>query len=227
MIFSLFDYNLPFGEMILLILAITIVFMLSLSFHEWAHGFVAYKQGDATPKITGRLTLNPLSHIDALGFVMFLFIGVGWAKPVPVNPSNFKKYRSGIAKVSIAGILANLILCVIGSFLYVLSLNVLGDGADLLVIIAFWMMIANAYLFIFNLLPIYPLDGFNFISSFMRSDNKFVQNNIRYAGRIFIGVLIADLITDLFFNISIISYFLSTVAGWICDPLCKLWQLIF
>lgn len=227
MIFSLFEYNLSFGEMVILLVAITLVFMLSLSFHEWAHGFVAYKQGDATPKITGRLTLNPLSHIDAFGFVMFLFIGVGWAKPVPVNPSNFKKYRSGIAKVSIAGILANLILCVIGSFLYILSLNVLGDGADLLVIIAFWMMTANAYLMVFNLLPIYPLDGFNFVSSFMRSDNKFVQYNIRYAGKIFLWVLIVDLITDLFFSFSIISYFLTTVAGWICEPLCRLWQLMF
>lgn len=227
MIFSIFDYDLPMGEMIILLLAITLVFMISLSFHEWAHGFVAYKQGDATPKIAGRLTLNPLAHIDALGFIMFLCIGVGWAKPVPVNPANFKKYRSGIAKVSIAGIVTNFILCVIGSFLYVLSLNVLGDGADLLVIIAFWLMFSNACLMVFNLIPLYPLDGFNFISSFMRGDNKFVQANIRNAGRIFMGILLVDLFLDLFFGISIIGYLLSTLAGWICNPLCWLWQLMF
>lgn len=201
--------------------------MLSLSFHEFAHGIVAYKQGDPTPKSAGRLTLNPLAHIDAYGFVMFLLIGVGWAKPVPVNPSNFKKFRSGIAKVSIAGVTANLILCVLGSFLYVLTLNLIGDGGDILVLISFWLMWSNAYLLVFNLLPIYPLDGFNFISSFMRSDNKFVQGNIRYAGKIFIGIILVDLLVDLFFNISIIGYFLSTVAGWICEPLCKLWQLMF
>lgn len=201
--------------------------MVSLSFHELAHGYVAYKQGDATPKMAGRLTLNPLSHIDTLGFVMFLTIGVGWAKPIPVNPNNFKKYRSGIAKVSIAGVLANLILCIIGSFLFVLTLNLIGDGSDLLVLITFWLMWTNACLMIFNLIPIYPLDGFNFISSFMRSDNKFVQGNVRYAGRIFLGILLIDLFTDLFFNVSIIGYFLSTVAGWICEPLCKLWQLMF
>lgn len=215
------------GEMIILLLAITLIFMLSLSFHEFCHGFVAYKQGDMTPKSAGRLTLNPMAHIDTTGFVMFLLIGVGWAKPVPVNPNNFKKFRSGIAKVSIAGIVGNLILCVLGSLLYVLTLNLLGDGGDLLVLISFWLMWSNASLLVFNLIPIYPLDGFNFISSFMRSDNKFVQGNIRYAGRIFIGIIVADLIIDLFFNVSIIGYVLSTVASWICEPLCRLWQLMF
>lgn len=215
------------GEMILLLLAITLVFIISLSFHEWAHGFVAYKQGDATPKIAGRLTLNPLTHIDSMGFVMFLFLGVGWAKPVPINPNNFKKYRSGIAKVSLAGIVANFILCVIGSFLYVLFLNTLGDSGDILVLIAFWLMFSNACLMIFNLIPLYPLDGFNFISSFMRSDNRFVQANIKSAGKVFIGILIVDLILDLFFGWSIIGWFLSTFAGWICEPLCQLWQLMF
>lgn len=227
MIFSIFDYNFTLGEIILLLLAITLIYMLSLSFHELAHGFVAYKQGDPTPKASGRLTLNPLAHIDTWGFVMFLCLGVGWAKPVPVNPLNFKKYRSGIAKVSIAGVAANLILCILGSFLYVLTLNLIGDGGDLLVTIMFWLMWTNACLFVFNLIPIYPLDGFNFISSFMRSDNKFVQGNIRNAGKIFLWVLIIDLFTDLFFGVSIIGYLLSTLAGWICDPLCKLWQLMF
>ena len=227
MIFSIFDYDFTMGEMIILLLAITLIFMVSLSFHEWAHGFVAYKQGDPTPKASGRLTLNPLVHIDTTGFIMFLVLGVGWAKPVPVNPTNFKKYRSGIAKVSIAGVAANLILCVVGSFLYVLALNVVGDGGDLLVIISFWLMWTNACLLIFNMLPIYPLDGFNFISSFMRSDNKFVQGNIKYAGKIFIGVILIDLFADLIFGISIIGWFLSTVAGWICEPLCRLWQLMF
>ena len=227
MIFSIFDYDFSFGEIIVLLLAITLIYMISLSFHEWAHGFVAYKQGDPTPKASGRLTLNPMAHIDSWGFVMFMFVGVGWAKPVPINPGNFKKYRSGIAKVSLAGIGANFILCIIGSLLYVLSANLIGDGGDLIVLISFWLMWANACLLVFNLLPIYPLDGFNFISSFMRSDNKFVQGNIKYASRIFIGILLVDIIFDLFFGISIISYLLTTLAGFICDPLCRLWQLMF
>lgn len=227
MIFSIFEYNFSVGKTIILLLAITLVFMVSLAFHELAHGFVAYKQGDPTAKATGRLSLNPLSHIDATGFVMFLLIGVGWAKPVPVNPNNFKKYRSGIAKVSIAGIAANLILCVLGSFLYILTIKLTGDVNDIIAIAMFWLMWANASLMFFNLIPLYPLDGFNFISSFMRADNKFVQANIRNSGRIFIGILLTDLLFELIFGISIIGYILSLLAGWICTPLCKLWSLIF
>lgn len=227
MIFSIFEYNFSVGKTIILLLAITLVFMVSLAFHELAHGFVAYKQGDPTAKATGRLSLNPLSHIDATGFVMFLLIGVGWAKPVPVNPNNFKKYRSGIAKVSIAGIVANLILCVLGSFLYILTIKLTGDVNDIIAIAMFWLMWANASLMFFNLIPLYPLDGFNFISSFMRADNKFVQANIRNSGRIFIGILLTDLLFELIFGVSIIGYILSLLTGWICTPLCKLWSLIF
>ena len=227
MIFSIFEYNLTMGQMIILLLAITLVFMVSLSFHEWAHGFVAYKQGDPTPKACGRLTLNPLQHIDTTGFIIFLILGVGWAKPVPINPNNFKKYRSGIAKVSIAGVVANLILCVVGSLMYILTRKFIGDDGDLIVIISSWIMYTNAFLLVFNLLPIYPLYGFNFISSFMRADNKFVQGNIKYAGKIFMSIILIDLFADLLLGVSIIGLFLSTIAGWICEPLCKLWQLIF
>ena len=227
MIISLFNYDLSIGQMFILLLSVTAIFMISLGLHEFAHAFVAYRQGDGTAKGLGRLTLNPLTHIDSLGFIMFLCIGVGWAKPVPINPNNFKKYRSGIAKVSIAGVVVNLILCLIGSFLFVLTSKLMGDASDLLVLISFYLMWINAYLAIFNMIPIYPLDGFNFISAFMRSDNKYVQWNIRNAGRVFITILIVDLFFDLFFNIQLISYFLSTFAEWICDPLCKLWQLIF
>lgn len=227
MIFSIFSYDFSLGQILILLLAITLIYMISLSFHELAHGFVAYKQGDPTAKAAGRLTLNPMAHIDTTGFIMFLCLGVGWAKPVPINPNNFKKYRSSIAKVSIAGVTMNFLLCVVGSFLYILTANLIGDGGDLLVIICFWLMWTNACLMIFNLILLYPLDGFNFISSFMKSDNKFVQWNIRNAGKTFIWILLIDLFTDLFFNISVIGYFLSTLAGWICEPLCRLWQLIF
>ena len=227
MIFSIFEYNLPMMEMILLILAISAVFIISLSFHEWAHGFVAYKQGDATPKVAGRLTLNPLAHTDPMGFVMFLCLGIGWAKPVPVNPNNFKKFRSGIAMVSLAGVTMNFILCVIGSFFYILTLNLIGDSQDILVIIFEWLMFANACLMVFNLLPIYPLDGFNFISSFMRGDNKFVQANIRNSGKIFTIILFADLFLELFAGYSIIGFIISWLASWIYNPLCWLWQLMF
>ncbi len=227
MFYSIFSYDFTFSEVLIFLLGLTLIFLVSTAFHEYAHGFAAYKQGDPTPKITGRLTLNPLANVDATGFIMFLIIGVGWSKPMPINPNNFKKYRSGIAKVSLAGVGANLLLCVLGSFLYILTLNTLGDGGDMIVMLMFYLMWVNAYLTVFNLLPLYPLDGFNFISSFMRGDNKFVQWNIKNAGRTLLYVILVDLLVELLFNISIISYFLSTIAGWICDPLCNLWQLIF
>ena len=190
MIFSIFDYNLSIGELIILLFGITAVFMISLSFHEWAHGFVAYKQGDPSAKMTGRLTLNPLAHIDATGFVMFLLIGVGWAKPMPVNPNNFKKYRSGIAKVSIAGVVANLILCIIGSFLYIFTLNMLGDGNDLLVIIMYWLMLVNAYLLVFNLIPIPPLDGSKVLMAVLPERYYFSYMSFEQFGMFFLLLLI-------------------------------------
>ncbi len=227
MIFSLFNYDFSVLEMALAIILVAFVCMISLSFHELARGFVAYKQGDLTPKMSGRLTLNPMSHMDTWGFCACLLIGIGWTKPIPINPTNFKKFRSGIAKVSLAGILANLILCVVGSFLFVLSLNVLGDSADVIVVSLQYFMIINAFLFVFNVLPIYPLDGFTFVSSFMRGDNKFVQFNYKYSAKILLWAILIDLFIDLFFGISIIGYLLSTLASWIYGPLCDLWQLLF
>lgn len=227
MIFNIFQYDFTIMKMFGVLIAFTLVCILSLSFHELAHAFVAYKQGDMTPKLAGRLTLNPLAHIDSLGFVSFLLIGVGWAKPVPVNPTNFKKFRSGIAKVSIAGVVANLILCVVSSFLYILSLHLIGDSTDILVLSMEWMMYVNAFLIVFNLIPIYPLDGFNFISSFMKSNNKFIEFNVKNSYKILLGVLIVDLMFDLFFGVSIIGFILNYLASLICVPLCKLWWLIF
>ena len=84
-----------------------VVFFISLAMHEFAHGFVAYKMGDPTPKMAGRVTLNPFKHLDLMGFLFFIFFGFGWAKPMPVNPLNFKKYKKGVRLVSIAGVLTN------------------------------------------------------------------------------------------------------------------------
>ena len=84
------------------------VFFISLTAHELAHGFAAYKMGDLTAKIDGRRSLNPIKHLDMSGFLAFMIIGVGWAKPVPVNPLNFKKYKTGMRWVSISGILAKI-----------------------------------------------------------------------------------------------------------------------
>ena len=97
-------------ERIITYLSVFIAILVILPFHEFAHAFVAVKCGDNTPKNYGRYTLNPLAHFDRVGLICFLFAGFGWAKPVPINPNNFKKYKKGCFLVSIAGVVFNYIL---------------------------------------------------------------------------------------------------------------------
>lgn len=102
---------------------------LAMTFHEYAHALVAYKQGDDTPIKMGRLTLAPLVHIDWIGLVMFTLLGFGWAKPVRVNPSNFKNRKRGDILVSIAGPIANLLVAAVASFVLIIVL-VIFRGLD-------------------------------------------------------------------------------------------------
>lgn len=226
MIFSLFSESHSLQEALIMLFAIVLVYLVALTFHEWAHSFVAYKCGDYTPKIAGRLSLNPAKHLDFWGFLCFLFIGIGWAKPVPISPSNFKKYRSGIAKVSIAGVVANAILMVISSFFYCLLYKVVGDINAMIKFLRIFFelsMIVNAFLIVFNLLPIYPLDGFNFISSFLPSNSRFIDFSVRNGHKIFWGIILVDLLFELFVGVSLISLVLNYVSHWLYYPLELLW----
>ncbi|MFJ7725974.1 site-2 protease family protein [Neobacillus sp. NPDC097160] len=141
--------------------AITLIF--AFTFHELAHAYVAYKFGDMTAKNQGRLTLNPLKHLDPFGTILILIAGFGWARPVPVNRFFFKKPRLAGVLVSVAGPLSNLILSAIG-FGVAYGLNRFGVNAsdnfyDFLEI----FIQLNIVLFIFNLLPLPPLDGYRII----------------------------------------------------------------
>ena len=91
----------------LFIIASFIAVAVVLSLHEFAHAFVAYKCGDVTPKLNGRLTINPIAHFDLLGLLMFTFAGFGWAKPVPINPYNFRHYKRGLGFTAVAGVVMN------------------------------------------------------------------------------------------------------------------------
>jgi Zn-dependent protease len=144
--------------------------LIGLTFHEYAHAFVANKLGDKTPKFQGRLTLNPFVHIDIIGFLMILVAGFGWAKPVETNPSAYKNRYKDDIKVSIAGPIANLIVAFVASILIVL-LSKFGfpsfSGAatlyEILASILSAIISVNCMLFIFNLIPIPGLDGFHIL----------------------------------------------------------------
>ena len=155
------QYTLLFGLLSFAILIMSIVL------HEIAHGYVAYRLGDPTAKMDGRLTLNPLPHIDPIGTILlplvFRLIGspvaFGWAKPVPVNYRNLRGGEHGIFMVSIAGIVVNVTLALLGAMVYRLSAFADYPGALIVTFIAFSLVSYNLLLALFNLIPIPPLDG--------------------------------------------------------------------
>lgn len=137
---------------------------IGLSFHEFSHGLAAYLMGDNTAKDAGRLTIDPRSHIDILGFITLLVAGFGWAKPVPINPWKFKKRRAGTIIVSLAGPIMNLFLAFITLFI-VFSFQIFGWENQILLNIVLGVYYVNISLFVFNLLPIPPLDGSKILAS--------------------------------------------------------------
>ena len=170
--------------------------------HEWGHAFAATKCGDGTAKAYGRLTLNPIKHLDPLGFVCCALVGFGWAKPVPINPYNFKNYRKGLFLTAIAGVLVNYLIAFVVYLLYVLFVRF--ALAEMLTLGAFMSYLAaptfytllNIYsfslaVFVFNLLPLYPLDGFRVVESCTRQINP-VRRFLRNYGQMILIILIAE-----------------------------------
>ena len=135
--------------------------LLGLTLHEWGHAYAAYRCGDPTARNLGRMSLNPLDHFDILGTLCLLFLGFGWAKPVPVNPRNFRNYRRDDIIVSLAGVTMNLLQVVFFSALFILLVRyrpvLLYNEA--FVSIFYYLIGLNTTLIIFNLIPIPPLDG--------------------------------------------------------------------
>ena len=143
-----------------------IALVVGLTFHEFSHAAVADSLGDHRPRAMGRLTLNPLPHIDPLGAIMLVVAGFGWAKPVMINPAALRNGRTGLAMVAAAGPIANVVVAVLAAVLFrVLDLAGIG-GTTAMTIIA-WVVLLNMVLAVFNLLPIPPLDGYNVALAFL------------------------------------------------------------
>jgi len=138
--------------------------MYSIIIHELAHGWVAYRLGDPTAKWQGRLTLNPVNHLDPVGTILLFLVGFGWAKPVPVNLANIGESRKGFILVSSAGIIANMLLAFLAVLLFqVISPTPGGTAATLL----YYLAQINIMLAAFNLIPIPPLDGSKILMGFV------------------------------------------------------------
>lgn len=187
---------------------------LSLVIHEFAHAIVADLLGDPTPRLYGRVTLNPMSHLDVLGLLMMLFGPIGWAKPTPVNPKNFKRPRLAYALTVLAGPLSNLLLACIGFFLLKVLWNPTGLNAGFISRLLSVFAVVNVNLFIFNLIPVPPLDGSRLLGLLFRGHRANTYRNFETYGPfvllliVIIPPLQGMILTPLF------SGTLSFVASW-------------
>lgn len=221
-------------------LAVTIV----LTLHEFAHAFVAYKCGDPTPKWNGRLTLNPLAHFDVLGLVLFAFAGFGWAKPVPINPNNFRHYKSGLAFTAVAGVAVNYLSVLIFYPLYLLVVVYVNTPFallnDFLYMFTAYLWLYSLSFCVFNLIPLPPLDGWRLVEALNRRRGKVFRFFQRYGYIILIVLIGIHFLANItagyevfyyahmFFGwIDILGYIMTYVTNWIGWPIMRLWELIF
>ncbi|MBQ7579490.1 MAG: site-2 protease family protein [Clostridia bacterium] len=196
--------------------------LVALSFHEFAHAFIAYKNGDPTAKVMGRLTLKPFSHFDAVGFISLVLFGFGWAKPVPVDYRNFKNPKKSGFLVAIAGVSLNLILGLLFIVIFALlicfcpqvfSINIYGY---MLYSFLYYAIMLNFSLAFFNILPIFPLDGFRVVEVFAKPNNSYVITMRRF-GQIFLIILILVGAVGLY-----IRYVPLNLADWLLNLFIKL-----
>lgn len=223
-IFDFFRMDLSADLIIILLVAWLLALVIGFVCHEFAHAFVAYKMGDDTARLLGRMSLNPLAHFDITGGICLLLFGFGWAKPVPIDSMRFKNKRAGEICVSIAGIVANLILAIVFTFLNTLLyfyLDVTGNNFFLLIYyFTLYGALLNIMLAVFNILPIYPLDGYNLMISLFKI--PYMCKFDRFMRQFGPVLLLCVIVIPILFNYS----FLSDAVYWIYNNLFYLFSLI-
>lgn len=166
-----------------------IALAVSIGIHEFAHVYSAYLQGDQTGRAMGRLTLNPIRHLDPFGTFLMVMVGIGWGRPAPFNPYNLRNHRWGSALVAIAGPISNIIMIVVAGY----ALLALGNSlptTNLLHIFLRSLVYLNAALAVFNLIPISPLDGSHVLEGVLGSEHPLVKTLQKYGMYILLAVFI-------------------------------------
>lgn len=219
MLLSLLRGHLDFTTAVIGILVVLLVVFLILPFHEWAHAFTALKLGDTSVKYRGRLTLNPLAHIDPFGALALLLFGFGWAKPVPVDPSNFKKPKLGMGIVALMGPVANIVAAIAGGLIFQAVVKFApsffsqqGFGYYVYLFLSYYVSI-NVSLAVFNLLPIPPLDGSKILFIFL--PDKAVLWFYRYQNIISIVLIALLWLGVLSVPLSFLSGYVLQFVNWI------------
>lgn len=201
----------------LFLIPFILVLLPALTLHEFGHAWTAVHFGDPTPKLAGRLTLDPLKHLDPLGTIFLFIAHIGWAKPVPVNPANFNHPRADLW-VSLAGIIANLIQAIAYALawraLYPFPATSLGDGLARLLGLGIML---NLSLALFNLLPVFPLDGSHVVKNLLPLEQsyRFSVFSERYGAPILMGLLLIGYVSDF----SPLSVLIGVPSRWLVSLL--------
>ena len=221
-----------FAKLLASFLAVIVV----ISLHEFAHAAVAYKCGDPTAKYAGRMTLNPVKHFDLWGMLCFALAGFGWAKPVPINPYNFRNYRWGSFFTSVAGIAINYISAFFFYPLLILAAQFLLPAVDgTYMSIFLQVLLISLYRYslsfcVFNLLPFYPLDGFRIVEALDKRRGKVFLFLRRYGYYILLGLILVNIVSSylpILNTVNVLGYFMNFAVNVLGAPISQLWGLIF
>ena len=214
------------------VLAFVVALLSALVLHEIAHGLVALWNGDPTAKAYGRLSLNPIRHFDWVGLILMFLVGFGWAKPVPVNPNNFKNRKVGAITVSIAGVSTNILLAFFAAMCCVLFDKITPQTQSAAYFVYFCEALSilicqlNVSFALFNLLPLYPLDGYRLLSCFVNENKPAMVFLRKYSLYILLGFILLNSVSVISF-ISPLHWYLSKFGGLIQNGFYNFWRLIF